>query len=389
MAEGKREKSKKYPGVYWRVNSETGEKVYYVRYRLGGRGSKEVEEPVGKSSAGMTEARAAQARALKVAGKVEPNTVKRAKDQAAKEAEEGRQTLAKLWALFKEHKAKNKSLRDDRYRWEGYLEKPFAHKEVHEILTLDIARLRMRLEKKGLAAATVKQVLVLLKRIINHAVKNGVIPDYDKSRLRFELPKLNNETTEDLNPDELSRLLAAIEEDTHPHAGRLMKLALFTGMRRGELFKLSWADVDFDRGFILLRGPKGGKDSKIPMNATARQLLQELEAEKTDELVVPGRKGVRVDIGQQVRRIRDRAGLPKDFRPLHGLRHVYASMLASSGQVDMYTLQKLLTHKSPQMTARYAHLRDESLAKAGQVVDDIFTQLEAGETKPTDKAASA
>jgi len=41
-----------------------------------------------------------------------------------------------------------------------------------------------------------------------------------------------------------------------------------------------------------------------------------------------------------------------------GLRHVYASMLASSGQVDMYTLQKLLTHKSPAMTQRYAHLRD-------------------------------
>jgi len=48
-------------------------------------------------------------------------------------------------------------------------------------------------------------------------------------------------------------------------------------------------------------------------------------------------------------------------------------MLASSGQVDMYTLQKLLTHKSPVMTQRYAHLRDEALKKAsalaGQIID--------------------
>ena len=48
--------------------------------------------------------------------------------------------------------------------------------------------------------------------------------------------------------------------------------------------------------------------------------------------------------------IRDAAGLPKAFRPLHGLRHTFASMLASSGKVDMYVLQKFMTHKSPQMT---------------------------------------
>jgi integrase len=68
------------------------------------------------------------------------------------------------------------------------------------------------------------------------------------------------------------------------------------------------------------------------------------------------------------------AGLPSDFRPLHGLRHAYASMLASSGQVDMYTLQRLLTHKSPMMTQRYAHLRDETLRKASTLAGDIIEQ---------------
>ena len=54
-----------------------------------------------------------------------------------------------------------------------------------------------------------------------------------------------------------------------------------------------------------------------------------------------------------------RSWMPKqEHHKSSGLRHVYASMLASSGQVDMYTLQKLLTHKSPAMTQRYAHLRD-------------------------------
>lgn len=49
-------------------------------------------------------------------------------------------------------------------------------------------------------------------------------------------------------------------------------------------------------------------------------------------------------------------------------------MLASSGKVDMYVLQKLMTHKSPQMTQRYAHLRDETLKNGAGQIDDIFKQ---------------
>lgn len=82
----------------------------------------------------------------------------------------------------------------------------------------------------------------------------------------------------------------------------------------------------------------------------------------------------RTDIKHQVNRIKKRARLPSNFRALHGLRHVYASMLASSGKVDMYTLQKLLTHKSPQMTQWYAHLRDEILKNASEVVVDLVSE---------------
>jgi site-specific recombinase XerD len=47
------------------------------------------------------------------------------------------------------------------------------------------------------------------------------------------------------------------------------------------------------------------------------------------------------------------------------LRHTFASTLAESG-TNLYTIQKLLMQKSPQMTKRYAHLRDESLRKAAE-----------------------
>jgi integrase len=98
--------------------------------------------------------------------------------------------------------------------------------------------------------------------------------------------------------------------------------------------------------------------------------------------VFPGRKGKqRVEIKAPLRKIKRLAGLPEGFRPLHGLRHTYASILASSGQVDLYTLQKLLTHKSPLMTQRYAHLRDEALKRASQFADDFFKGI-PGTGKP-------
>ncbi|MFP3867486.1 MAG: tyrosine-type recombinase/integrase [Desulfobacteraceae bacterium] len=84
--------------------------------------------------------------------------------------------------------------------------------------------------------------------------------------------------------------------------------------------------------------------------------------------------GQRTEARRSANRIKERAGLPKGFRPLHGLRHVYASMLASSGQVDLYTLQKLLTHKSSAMTQRYAHLRDEALRRASELAGDLVNQ---------------
>jgi integrase len=154
-----------------------------------------------------------------------------------------------------------------------------------------------------------------------------------------------------------------------------MRLALFTGMRRGELFKLKWKDINFEREFINIADPKGGPDQKIPLNEPAKKLLK--AHEKTgSKFVFPGQGGgQRVTISKAVNRIKARANLPKDFRPLHGLRHVFASMLASSGKVDMYTLQKLLTHKGPLMTQRYAHLRDETLQKASQLMGDLVKNI--------------
>ena len=354
------------------------ERIYFIRYR---RDGKLIEEKAGRQfQDAMTPARAARIRAERLEGKAPSNQAKREAVKAAKAAEAGRMTLGRIWEEFERQKADLKSARDDKSRWRLYIEKGFAEKEVAEVVTLDVDRVRHRLLKAGKAPATVKQALVLLKRIINFGVRKGMCPAPDPSRLHFEMPVVRNDRTEDLSPDELARLLAAMDEDTNFQAANLMKMALFTGARRSELFRLKWEHIDYERGFILLVDTKGGGDQKIPLNEAARALLQS-HPRTESEYVFPGRGGrLRTDIRKQVDRIKRRAGLPKDFRPLHGLRHVYASMLASSGQVDMYTLQKLLTHKSPQMTQRYAHLRDDAMKRAAGVASDIMSGIKSRTT---------
>jgi integrase len=221
---------------------------------------------------------------------------------------------------------------------------------------------------KTKSPATTRNILELLRRIINYGVKNNLC---EGIKFTIEMPKLDNEKTEDLTPAQLASLLQAIENSSDIIAANMMKLALYTGMRRGEMFKLKWAHVDFDRGFISLVDPKGAKSQKIPLNDSARAIFNHLP--RTSDYVFPGKGGgQRVDVTKAVNKIRDAAGLPKTFRALHGLRHVYATMLASSGKVDLYTLQKLMTHKSPVMTQRYAHLRDSALRKASNLAGDII-----------------
>lgn len=376
MPRQKRHKTK-YPGVYYiegtHVATGKPERVYYIRYRREGR---IVEEKAGRQHQDdMTPARASKMRTLRIDGDQQSNQEKREALEADRLAAECRWTIDRIWQEYKSQRVLNKGLRVDENRYSLYLKPEFGDKEPCDLHTLAVDRIRVRLLKVK-SPQTVKHVMALLKRIINFAVKKGLSPSPDPSKLHIELPRVDNKKTEDLSPDQLKRLLDAIEADPNRQVANLMKMALYTGMRRGELFKLKWEDIDLTNGFIHIRAPKGGVSQKIPLNDAARSLIT--EHERTDSpFVFPGRNGAqRVDVNHQTSRIKERAGLPKDFRAMHGLRHVFASMLASSGQVDMYTLQKLLTHKSPQMTQRYAHLRDEALSRASDVASNIFDSLE-------------
>lgn len=359
-----------YPGVFFRESKRIGgkgsEKVYYVVYKKGG---KVYEEKAGRQYADdMTPARAAHIRSELIEGKRLTRKQKRQKDQALKEAEADNWTVQKLLDAYINGRAPGKSLTTDKGRYDKYLKAPFGDTEPKDILALDVDRLRIKLLKEK-SPQTVLHILNLLTWIINFGIKNGLCPGLP---FHIKKPTVRNLVTEDLTPGQIKDLLTAIDADIHPQAGGMMKLALFSGMRRSEMLKLRWKHIDFDRGFINIVDPKGGPDQVIPLNDAARELLEN-HPRTQSPFVFPGRGGKQlVNVSKPINKIKTKAGLPAKFRPLHGLRHVFASMLASSGKVDMYTLQKLLTHKTPQMTQRYAHLRDETLKRASNLAGEII-----------------
>ncbi len=322
MASMKRCKTK-YAGVFYiegtAAKADKPERIYYIRYRKDG---KLVEEKVGRQyQDDMTPARAAGIRAERPSNR-----------EARKAAEEVKHcwTVGKLWEEYR-MQLPDEGSKTDRSRWTLHLEQPFGDKEPGKISKLDIDRLRISL-LKTYSPQTIKHVLTLLKRIINFGCGHGWVAPLP---FKIEMPAVDNIKTEDLSPEQLQRLFKVLEETPYTVAANMMRLALFTRMRRGELFKLQWQDVDFERGFIHIRQPNGDKSQKIPLNSSARELLQSIPKQGS-EYIFPARDGgPRKDIAKDVRTIKAAAGLPESFRPLHGLRHVYATMLASSGKVDI------------------------------------------------------
>lgn len=349
----------RYPGVYYVETYDRGtrktERAYYIVYRVERR---QVEKAVGgQRRDGMTAARASRLRSEHIAR------------QWGAAPTQGRQMriLDALWDTYTRahgHKACGKG---DIYRYEKHIRKRLGRLTPEEITTPHLEELRADLEKT-LKPQTVAHVLGQVKRILRYAVKINRIEGFN--HFHFPMPVVDNGKTEMLTSQELQRFLNALDEERDQVGAAGVRLALFTGMRHSAIAALRWEDIDFEHGFIVLRGSeaKNGRTSRIPLSDPARLVLENLPRADS-EFLFPGKKnGHRCSFRDVARRVKQQAALPEDFRCMHGLRHTFASLLASSGEVDLYTLQKLLTHRSQRMTERYSHLSDEALHRAGSVV---------------------
>lgn len=254
-------------------------------------------------------------------------------------------------------------------RYANHIRKTFGARVVGDITSYDIQSL-ISYKAQTLSAKTVHHIYNLIHRTFVFCYNNNFIQQNPCKNIR--LPRVNNEITHYLDKEQIKKLLEVLVQDKNKESANLIKFLLFTGIRRGEAFKLTWSDIDFNTNSMILRDPKSGKDKQLPLNSLALAVLQDQLKYKRCELVFPQANcKMRTTVFTFFERVKKAAGISSDFR-VHDLRHTYASLLASSGKVDIYTLQHLLTHSSISMTKRYAHLLDERMRDSAEVMADLI-----------------
>jgi integrase len=158
-----------------------------------------------------------------------------------------------------------------------------------------------------------------------------------------------------------------------PLAAAGLRLALFTGARRGEIAAFQWQHVDWERRLIRLPDSKNNMPRTVHLSDAAVEVLR--NAPRVSEFIVAGRRGGYRSLTNAWIRARKYAGLD-DVR-LHDLRHSYASLAAARG-VSLQMIGKLLGHRDLKATQRYAHLARDA---AQSVNDDLGAAMQAAISK--------
>ena len=360
--------STNYTGVHYiegtSLDGKRSEKIYLIRYRKDG---KAVEEKAGRQfKDNMTPAKASRMRAMRIEGKSETNTEKRAKQKTEKEASINRPIINLLFTKYIEYKGDSlKGIRTDKSRFTNHLEGSLGKLTPGEIDSFTVKRLEKSIDQKHTSGST-RNVLELLRRIINFGVKNKLCSPLD---FVIELPKVESERIEVLTDEQFKGLSEAWSEYPDKHIVNLHKVIAWTGMRPSEPCSLKWDDVDFKHSVIMKRNTKSGKDKPLRMSKEVSTILMDqrtlLDSEASDmrnsTFVFPRRDGGKRNPDgwrKNVKEICNRAGIPKSYRPNYCLRDTIASTMLSNG-LTLDQVGYMLGHElgSPMMK-RYAKFVD-------------------------------
>jgi integrase len=203
--------------------------------------------------------------------------------------------------------------------------------------------------------ATANRVLTILKAALNMAWREGYVPSDDAWRRVKRFRNVDVPRIRHLNHAECERLLNACEPDFR----RLVKAALLTGCRYGELTARRVSDYHADSGTVLIRTSKNGRGRHVPLNEEGQRFFERLAAGRTgEEILLLRADGEPWRTSQQARRLRDACQVAKIVPAIsfHVLRHTYGSILAMRG-VSLQVIAEALGHADTRMTSRhYAHL---------------------------------
>jgi len=257
-----------------------------------------------------------------------------------------------------------------------------GHLPMKDIKPFHLEKLKKVMTDGGQSPRSVEYALSVVRQVFNVAKQLGSF-EGENPTAKVKFPKPDNARMRFLTHDEADKLLESLKrKSTDVHD--MTMLSLHCGLRFGEIASLTWQDVDLERGTLTIRDAKAGSRYSFLTEQAVEMLKGRAEDQdrtaktngterKLSDYVFTGRKGLLDRISPTFKRAVDELGLNDgiDDRRLkisfHSCRHSHASWLIEEG-ADLYTVQKLLGHKTNIMTQRYAHLSENRLRGAAQAL---------------------
>lgn len=224
-----------------------------------------------------------------------------------------------------------------------------------------------KLTKKPISASSVRLELALLSHLYTMSIREwgmGLIYNPVMNVRKPSPPPARNRR---LLPTEEERLINAVDGHSNPMFAWITKLALYTGMRVGEIVSLRRGQVDIKRRVVHLPKTKNGETRNVPLTKAAAETMgqaMENPIRPLDSDLVffgePGRDGKRRPYVWE--KIWNEMVKREGFEDLHfhDLRHEAISRLVEAGLSDQ-KVAAISGHKTMQMLKRYTHLRAEDL----------------------------
>lgn len=241
---------------------------------------------------------------------------------------------------------------------------------VDLLTSAEVERWLARLDGEGYAPRSVNHARTMLRTILTWAEAHGIAAVGAAAVKASKTRKVAQKDLETLSLDEVRRLLAG-ERDSHKRA--IYALAIFTGMRRGEIFALRRPDINLDVGVISVRASnarrttKTGKVRMIPIHEELRAHLSRVLISHTADIVFPSpttgkQRSADAKTARDIARLLGAIGITRKVT-FRDLRDTCATLLLQAG-VSLAVVQRVLGHSTPVLTANtYGHLVVDDLRK--------------------------
>ncbi|HEX7082022.1 MAG TPA: tyrosine-type recombinase/integrase [Gammaproteobacteria bacterium] len=341
------------PGFGVRVY-RTGRKSYVLRYGPRGKERLMVLGPAttGEDVDAMREHAQALLRKMRTEG-ADPLTEKRKADSGTVAAIVTEYINAKGGDWSEKEVKHAKRRRDVNMR-------PIATTRLENLRRRDVRKMHQAIAAKYEANRT----LALLRAAINHALSDGgwrasELAEGENPATRIEMHP-EKHRREWIRPDELPRLLEAIDAEDDPWMRAFFRMLLYTGARKSELANLEWSNVDLKGGTITFRDTKNDEDHVVPLPPEAVKLLKATPRTIGNPYVFCGHVKGRpiVNPYKPWKRILARAGIERRIT-IHDVRRTVGSLLATQGY-STQQIGKLLNHKSAITAKVYAEIADRA-----------------------------